>query len=110
MLINDLSYLEGILEPNAVSGGIFVGVTAGALATGDPTLALTDTTTKIHELGNGGFIGKGRGKAVAIGDDPLAVVNVFGSGDKVITHIKEKYFPNKDMMVAKGFIKVIDRP
>ncbi|MBW4421216.1 MAG: hypothetical protein KME13_18610 [Myxacorys californica WJT36-NPBG1] len=110
MLINDLSYLESISEPNTVSGGILVGVTADALATGDPTLALTDTTTTIRELGNGGFMGKGRGKAVAIGDDPLAFVNVFGDGDKVITHTKVKYFPNKDMMVAKGFIKVMDRP
>jgi hypothetical protein len=73
-------------------------------------LTLTDTTTKIHELGNGGSIGKGRGKAVAIGSDPLAVVTVDGSGDKVITHTKEHYFPHKNMMVAKGFVVVIDRP
>lgn len=51
-------------------------------------------------------MGKGRGEAVAIGDDPLAFVNVFGDGDKVITRTKVKCFPNKDMMVAKGFIKV----
>jgi hypothetical protein len=73
-------------------------------------LTLTDTTTKIHELGNGGSIGKGRGKAVAIGSDPLAVVTVDGSGDKVITHTKEHYFPHKNIMVAKGFVVVIDRP
>jgi hypothetical protein len=110
MLINDLSYLESISEINAISGGAFVGVTADASAAGDPTLTLTDTTTKIHELGNGGSIGKARGTAVAIGSDPLAVVGVYGSGDRVIAHTKEHYFAKKNMMVARGSIVVIDRP
>jgi hypothetical protein len=110
MLIKDLSYLESISEANTISGGIFVGVAADASAGGDPTATLTNTTTKTHELGNGGSIGIGRGKAVAIGSDPLAVVNVTGSGDKVITHTKEHYFAKKNMMVARGSIVVIDRP
>lgn len=110
MQINDLNYLEHVLDIKTISGGVIVGVTADASATGDSTFTLTDTRTKVKELGNGGSIGKGSGIAVAIGTDPLAGVDLFGSGDKVIEKTKVKYFPNKDAMVVKGRILVIDKP
>ncbi|MBD1845634.1 hypothetical protein H6F89_19930 [Cyanobacteria bacterium FACHB-63] len=110
MLINDLSYLEEIAENNTISGGVLVGVTADALALGDPSATLTDTTATVRMLGNGGSMGKGHGIAVAIGDDVSAGVNLIGVGDSVKMKIKEKYFPNKDMLVVRGFVMVKDKP
>ncbi|MBN8559820.1 MAG: hypothetical protein J0L70_04805 [Leptolyngbya sp. UWPOB_LEPTO1] len=110
MQINDLNYLEHVLDVKTISGGVIVGVTADASATGDSSFTLTDTRTKVKELGNGGSIGKGSGIAVATGTDSLAGVDLFGSGDKVIEKTKVKYFSNKDTMIVKGKILVIDKP
>lgn len=110
MMINNLNYLESILDIHAISGGVFVGVTANAIATGDPSATLTRTTATVRPLRNGGSIGKGRGIAIASGDNPLAGVDVYGSGDKVIEKTKVHYFENKDMVVARGFVIAIDKP
>jgi hypothetical protein len=110
MQIVDLSYLEGISVSSSLTGGALAAVTADASATGNPTLTLTDTTTKARELGNGGSIAFGRGKAVAVGEAPVANVNVYGEGDRVIGKTKTRYFKRFDTMIATGFVIAIDRP
>jgi hypothetical protein len=110
MRIDDLSYLENILEVNAISGGVIVGVTAGSLAAGSSSVALTDTSTRAKVLRNGGSIGIGLGVAIAIGIDPLAGVEVYGSGDKVIEATKVYYSTNKDVEVAGGLVVAIEYP
>jgi hypothetical protein len=110
MDINDLSYLEDIRERNIIEGGLLVGVDAAALALGDATATFVDTTTNIKELGNGGFMGKGTGTAIAIGEITIATVNLYGVGDSVRIKTKEKYFPHKDMLIVRGTVKVKDKP
>lgn len=110
MKIADLNYLERISATDAISGGVAVGVDAYAGATGDVTYTLTNTDTKARLLPNGISLGKGRGIAVAIGDDPTAGVAVYGEGDKIIGKTKVHHFPNRNMTVARGFIFVIDWP
>jgi hypothetical protein len=107
MLINDLCYLESILEANTISGGVVVGVTAYSSG----TVALTDTTTKAIAAGNSGVsIGIGRGTAVGSGSDPFAAVNLSGSGDLVIQNTQQLNLANKDTVVARGVVIAIDKP
>ncbi|GAB4238280.1 MAG: hypothetical protein Kow00121_65210 [Elainellaceae cyanobacterium] len=105
MQINNLSYFESIFEDCSISGaGALASVSGYAFATGDSTYTLADANTTAKMLGNGGSMAKGRIKAVAIGDNPIAGVSVFGDGDKVIEKTKVHYFKNKDMVVARGFV------
>ncbi|MGQ9870364.1 hypothetical protein [Leptodesmis sp.] len=85
MMINNLNHLESILDVHAISGGVFVGVTADAIAIGDSSTTLTRTTAIVKPLGNGGSIGKGRGIAIASGDNSLAGVDVYGFGDGCVS-------------------------
>jgi hypothetical protein len=114
MQITDLGYLESISTSNSIRAGALVSVDAYASATGDSAFADVYTNAKVKEFKNGGSIGFGRGKAIAIGENPVAGVSVYGEGDstndKIIEKTKVHYFPNKDMVVAKGFVLVIDRP
>jgi hypothetical protein len=111
MQIADLTYLESIAEnEDAISGGVAVGVDAYAGATGNSTYTLTDTNTTARLLPSGISLGMGRGFAAAIGNDPIAGVNVYGEGDKIISRTKVLYFPRRDTTVARGFIFVIDFP
>lgn len=110
MQITDLSYLESISMSDSIYGGVLVAVDAYAGAIGDATFTDAYTVTKARQLPNGGSIGFGRGRAVAVGDAVTAGVSVYGEGDKVIEKTKVRYFPNKDMVVARGFVIAIDRP
>lgn len=94
----------------SISGGAIVGVVAEAVAFGNLTWAVTTTLTSAKSMPSGGSIAKGMGLAIAIGDNPLATVDVFGSGDKTIEHIHSHYFANKNMTVTKGFVIAIDHP
>jgi hypothetical protein len=111
MNIDDLSHLEDLSEIDSIAGsGALVAVEANASATGDSSYNFARTTARVRELRNGVSIGIGRGTAVAVGEDPIASVSVYGIGDKVIGKTKTKYFPNKDTAIARGFILVIDLP
>lgn len=110
MYINDLSYLEDISDLNPISGGVLVGVDANALALGDSTFTLTNTDANVKQLGNGGFMGKGSGIAVASGDVTYASVSLYGDGDKVKTKVKEHYFSNQNLLVVRGSVMVKDKP
>ncbi|MBF2047343.1 MAG: hypothetical protein IGS54_08265 [Elainella sp. C42_A2020_010] len=110
MQINDLNYLESIAVPNSVCGGALVAVNAYASASGVLTLTGANTNTRAIQLGNGGSIGFGRGRAIAVGDDPMAEVTVYGEGDKVIKRTRTHYIPGRDIAVARGFVLAIDLP
>ena len=110
MKIVDLSYLENIQASRLIVGGASVGVEAYASATGDSTLAVTETEAQAKELPSGGSIARGTGTATAIGDDTTASVSVYGEGDIVIGKTQTKEFENKDMTVAKGFVIAVDTP
>lgn len=98
------------LVASAIGGGALVAVVADASAFGTSSLAIAATTTTAKELPSGSSIAKGKGIAVAIGQDPLANVDVFGVGDKVVEHTQVHYFKNRDLTVAKGFVIAIDHP
>lgn len=94
----------------SISGGAIVGVVAEAVAFCDLTWAVTTTSTSAKSMPSGGSIAKGRGLAIAIGDNPVATVDVFASGDKTIEHIHSHYFANKNTIVTQGFVIAIDHP
>ena len=116
MNINDsscwLAEIEEVadLVAASISGGAIVGVVAQAVAFGDLTGTISTTSTSAKSMPSGGSIAKGRGLAIAIGDNSVATVDVFGSGDKTIEHIHSHYFANKNMTVTKGFVIAIDHP
>ncbi|PZV20508.1 MAG: hypothetical protein DCF21_04735 [Leptolyngbya sp.] len=86
--IRDLAYLENLAEKKSVMGGALLEVTAVASATGSTTYTLADTSVMLKTVGNGKVtIGKGKGTALAIGDDPYAHTNYYADGfDKVIVN------------------------
>lgn len=110
MQIDELSYLEDISQMSTIFGGVTVDVTATALASGDTASTFTDAFARAKSFRNGAAVGIGRGTAIAIGSYTFANVDVSGSGDKVIEKTKVKYFRNKDMTIARGFVIAIDRP
>lgn len=107
MRITDLSYLEDISEANYISGSASVAVSGSALALGAPTSTLVDLDTTAKTT-PGVSKAKGRVTAIAIGDVTAVGIDVSGEGDKVIEKTKVKYFENKDMTIAKGFVMAID--
>ncbi|NJN87757.1 MAG: hypothetical protein HC881_17460 [Leptolyngbyaceae cyanobacterium SL_7_1] len=110
MQIVDLSYLEDISQTTAICGGVLVEVDAIASTTGDSGFTYTSTITKARELKSGGAIAKGRGIAIAQGDNPMALVSVYGEGDEVFGKTKTKYFKKRDLTVSRGRIIAIDYP
>ena len=111
MLIADLSFLENVSENDLIFGGgdgVLVGVDAYASAEGDDTLAVTDATTKARKFRNGISIGWGRGKAVAVGENPTAIVEVDGEGDIVLSRTRSR--SGEDTAVARGGVLAIDFP
>ena len=57
----------------SISGGAIVGVVAEAVTFGNLTSTVTTTSTSAKSLPSGGSIAKGRGLAIAIGDNPTVV-------------------------------------
>jgi hypothetical protein len=86
MLIFDLPYLENLAEDQSVVGGALLEVTAVAFAAGSSTYTQADTGVKLKTVGNGKVtIGKGKGTALAIGNEPYAYTDYYADGfDKVI--------------------------
>jgi hypothetical protein len=110
MQITNLSYLEIVLEADSVSGKAGVLVDAFAFSTGISTYTLANTHGTARMLPSGVSIARGRGFAVAIGDDPVAGVSVYGEGDIVVGKTKTRYFPNRNMTVSRGFVIAIEKP
>ncbi|WAL60506.1 hypothetical protein [Thermocoleostomius sinensis] len=110
MQIADLSYLETISDSLPIAGEVGVVVDAYASATGIPSHTLTDTNATVRLLPSGVGIARGRGFAVAVGEDSTAGVTVYGEGDRVIGRTKSHYFPNRDMTISRGFVIAIDLP
>ncbi|NJL46284.1 MAG: hypothetical protein HC929_00695 [Leptolyngbyaceae cyanobacterium SM2_5_2] len=86
MNIIDLSYLDTIAAETSLFGGASLAITAEALASGSNSLTLTDTNTLVRTVPSGKVtIGKGKGSAIATGDDPYANVSYWAAGfDKII--------------------------
>jgi hypothetical protein len=110
MQIVDLSYLEDVSETTSICGGVLVEVEAIATTTGDSGYTYTSTTTRARELKNGGAIARGRGIAIAQGDDPYAQVFVYGEGDEVYGKVRTKYRKHRNLTISKGRIVAIDYP
>lgn len=110
MQIVDLSYLEDVSETISVCGGVLVEVDAIASASGDSSFTYTYTVTKAKELKNGGAIARGRGIAIAQGDDPFAQVFVYGEGDEVYGKVRTRYRKHRNLTISKGKIVAIDHP
>ena len=107
--IADLPYLESLPTIEDILGGdLGVEVTSYASATGDSSYTLADANTRARVLRNGIGIAIGWGKAIAIGDDPTAVVAVAGEGDLVFGRTKNR--SGKRGASARGFVIAIDFP
>ena len=73
MLIVDLPFLENVSENELIFGSASAAVGAHASASGDNTLALTETSLVLKEKKNGKVKLKGKATALAVGDaDPIA--------------------------------------
>ncbi len=109
MLINDLSYLDNAPESEFILGGASATIEANASVEGSNSLAVTDTNLALRGLGNGGSKLKGRGIALAIGDDPIADVDYTLDGfDKVKVKTRSLEGQNFDLDIVK--IIAIDLP
>jgi hypothetical protein len=109
MKIADLSYLENAPENELILGGASGTIGAVASAEGPNSLAITDTETDIITKKNGTVKFKGKGVALAIGDNPEADVYYSLIGfDKVKVKTVEKHGSNFDYELVK--IKAIDKP
>lgn len=92
MLIADLPYLEHISGDETISGGNAVlEITADAAALGKNSYTWTDTNVWLKNKGKKNRA-KGKGTALAIGDNPFTSVDVYHAGFERV-RIKTK---NKD--------------
>lgn len=104
------------LAASAVVGGALAGVNATAYAFGDPSLALTSTSTIVRQFGSGGSIAMGWGTAVASGNDPVTNVSVFGTGNAVLCYTTATNFSRQtnsastNLARSTGFILAFDSP
>jgi hypothetical protein len=93
---------------SAIVGGAVAGVAATAAASGNSALAWTNTSTTATQFPWGGSIAQGYGSAVAIGNNPSSNVNVFGSGDIVLTATST--YSTKKKSVSTGYVFALDFP
>lgn len=104
MKIADLPYLEYISgnETNETLGGNAVlDITADASATGNNSFAWTDTNVLLKTNGKKNRA-KGKGTALAIGEDPYTNVDVYHAGfDRVRIKTKNKERKNYSLTVVK---------
>ncbi|MBW4647051.1 MAG: hypothetical protein KME23_29400 [Goleter apudmare HA4340-LM2] len=109
MLIDDLSYLENVLEDELILGAVSATIGAYASAGGSNSLALTDTNLILKTNKRGVSRLKGTGLALAIGEDATADVYYNLEGfDKVKVKTFSVEGSNYDLEIVK--IRAIDRP
>ncbi|MGB7087126.1 MAG: hypothetical protein WBD47_16320 [Phormidesmis sp.] len=109
MLISDLPYLESVPENLSVVGGALLSIEAVASAGGSDSLALTSTDTKFKTKANGRVVARGKGLALAIGDDPYADTFYYAEGfDKV--KVKTKHKQRKNFAFDKIKVIAVDFP
>lgn len=96
------------LTASAIAGGLaLAGVEATASASGSSTYTATNARTYAKQIGQHVSIAFGRGRAVAIGDNAVAKVNVYGVGDKVIQRTQTTNLDNGKIF-SNGFVVAID--
>ena len=104
------------LAASSVVGGALAGVNATAYASGTPSLALTRTHTTARQFACGGSLAMGWGTAVAIGNNPVTNVSVFGAGNVVVGHTTttnsstQTNYTHTNLSVSTGSIFVFDYP
>jgi hypothetical protein len=102
------------LVASAVAGGAVAGVNATAYASGNSSLAWTNTKTTARQFGNGGSIALGWGTAVASGNNPSASVSVFGIGTTVLAYtsttssFKQRNSAQNNLVVSTGFVLAVN--
>ena len=110
--IKDLAILEELSIENAsgIIAGAQIGIEATASATGDDSSTIINGDTNLRTIANGrGSIGRGKGSALAIGDDPMADTSYTAEGfDKVIA--KERNKKGKNSASSNVMVIGIDRP
>lgn len=106
--IEDLSYWENLPNTELIIGSAGAEVVAYAAAEGDSTYADTLAKTNARELKNGITLAWGRGRSLAIGDNPTAIVGVDGEGD--IVRGKTKTRRRKNAASARGWVVAVDFP
>jgi hypothetical protein len=95
----------------SITGGATAGVIANAYATGDYSLAWTNTNTNVRQFASGGSIATGWGSALASGNNPSTNVSFFGSGDSVLAYTTTTNYSNssnKNLSTSSGFFLATD--